>query len=49
MMDAKQICEELKQHSPEWIRSFTELAKQYETATPEHREMVLKMLRDRRG
>lgn len=48
-MKAMQIYEELKQHSLEWIRSFTELAKQYEAATPEHREMVPKMLRDRRG
>ncbi len=48
-MKAMQIYEELIQHSPEWIRSFTELAKQYEEATPEHREKVLKMLRDQRG
>lgn len=48
-MNAMQIYEELMQHSAEWIRSFMELAKEYEEATPEHREMALKMLRDRRG
>lgn len=48
-MTAEQINEVLKQCDPEWIRSFMELAKQYEGATPEHREKALEFLRERKG
>ena len=48
-MTAEQINEVLKQRDPEWIRSFMELAKQYEGATPEHREKALEFLRERKG
>ena len=48
-MTVEQINEVLKQRDPEWIRSFMELAKQYEGATPEHREKALELLRARKG
>ena len=45
----EQIYEELKRRDNEWIRSFIELLRQYEEATPEHKEMVLEMLRRSKG
>lgn len=48
-MTTKQIYEELKRRDNEWIRSFIELLRQYEEATPEHKEMVLEMLRRNKG
>ena len=48
-MTTKQIYEELKRRDNEWIRSFIELLRQYEEATPEHKEMVLEMLRRSKG
>lgn len=45
-MKAMQIYEELKQHSPEWIRSFMELAKLFEEAKPERKNMVINMLKE---
>ena len=48
-MTTKQIYEELKRRDNEWIRAFIELLRQYEEATPEHKEMVLEMLRRNKG
>ena len=48
-MTAKQIYEVLNQPNSEWIRSFMELAKQFEEATPEHRNMIIKFLNERKA
>lgn len=48
-MTVKQIYEELKQYDPEWIRQFRELLRLYAEAAPEHREMALELLRERKG
>lgn len=45
-MTEKQSYEVLKQHGSEWIRSFTELAKLFEEAKPEHKNMVIDMLKE---
>lgn len=47
-MTTRQIYEVLRQHNSEWIRSFMELAKQFEEATPEHRNMIIKFLNERK-
>ena len=46
-MTVKQIYDELMSHSPEWRRAFFELVKVFKEAKPEHREMILKMLKER--
>lgn len=49
MMTVKQIYDELLSHDAEWKRAFQELARLFKEATPEQREMVLKVLRERKA
>ena len=43
----KQMYEAIRDHDPEWIMTFAELIRLYEEATPEHKKIVLEMLRQR--
>ena len=45
-MNSRQIYDMIMKHDPEWIREFIRLVKLCREAAPEHRMIVLDMLRN---